>query len=238
MDDVAVLITENLHFYVARVADVAFHVERIVAEGRPRFSGGGAESRFDFVFVPDQLDAAATAAGRGLDQQRVTDCFRHAGRLVRVLRVIRPGDQREAGGAGDFSRLQLVAHHRDVLCAGTNEGDLVVGAGLRQLGPFGEKTVAGVERIAARAVGRGDQRGRFKITVGGTGRTDADGAIRKFGRKTLAVRLGHGGDGLNAQALAGSDDTNGDLAAIGDQNARAANENFTRKKGARLFFPS
>jgi hypothetical protein len=80
---------------------------------------------------------------------------------VRVLRVIRPGDQRDAGAAGDFSRLQLIAHHRDVLCAGTDEGDLVVRAGLRQLGPFGEKTIAGMERVAARAAGRGDQRRRF-----------------------------------------------------------------------------
>jgi len=82
------LIAENLHFDVTRVADIFFHVERIVAERRSRFRRGGTESIFDLVGVGYQLDTAAAAAGRRLEQERIADLFGEPRSFVRILCMI------------------------------------------------------------------------------------------------------------------------------------------------------
>ena len=51
MDHIAKLIAENLHFDMARIADIALHVERVVTERRARFRGCRAESIFDLAGV-------------------------------------------------------------------------------------------------------------------------------------------------------------------------------------------
>ena len=125
MDHVAMLIAENLHFDVTRVADIFFHVERIVAERRARFRRGGAESIFDLVGVRYQLDAASAAAGRCLEQEGIADLFGELRRFVRILRMIGARYQRHSGGACDFARFELVAHHRNILGARADEGNFV-----------------------------------------------------------------------------------------------------------------
>ena len=158
-------VAEHLHFHVPGVADVTFHVERVVAEGGPGFRGRGAEGGLHLVRIPYQLDAAATASGRGLEQHRITDLLRLGGGFARILRMIGSRHRGHAGSGGNFTRGQLVAHMSDVIGAGPNEGNLVVGTGLGQLGSFGEKTVSGVEGIAAHALGRSYQGPGFEIAI-------------------------------------------------------------------------
>ena len=88
------------------------------------------------LLVPHELDAAAAAAGRGFEQQRITNLFGEQRGFMGVARMIRTRHQRDAGAAGDFTRFELVAHHRDVVGAGSDEGDFIIDASLGKRRPL------------------------------------------------------------------------------------------------------
>ena len=131
--------------------------------------------------------------------------------------MIRTGHQRHAGIAGDFTRFELVAHHRDVFGARTDESDLVVDAGLSQRRALGKKTVAGVERVAAGALRRGDDVLDFQVAISRFRWADADGAIGHFRRHAFAIGIRYCRDRFDPQTLTGANHPHRDLAAVGDQ---------------------
>ena len=105
--------------------------------------------------------------------------------------------RRNTGRAGDLPGLKLVAHDRDVFSTGADKCDFVIGASLRELGSLGEKTVAGMKRVAPGGLGGRDQVPDFEIAVGRPRRADADGAAGYFCRETFAIRFGNGGNGFD-----------------------------------------
>src|SRR5206468_3050912 len=66
------------------------------------------------------------------------------------------GDDRHAVALHELPRLRLRAHGRDRLRLRPDEDDPRVVARRRQLGPFAEKAVAGMERIRAAGARRVD----------------------------------------------------------------------------------
>ena len=63
------------------------------------------------------------------------------------------------------------------------------------------------------------RRGIVEVAVGGGRRADADGLVGEVEVGRAAVGLAVDGDDFDAQVVAGADDAQGDLAAIGDQDA-------------------
>ena len=70
---VAMGIAEHLHLDVARLGDILFDQHLVVAERRCRLALGGGDRFGEFIGRADKSHAPAAAAGRGLDQHRITD---------------------------------------------------------------------------------------------------------------------------------------------------------------------
>ena len=73
VDRVALAVAEHLEFDVARVGEIFFHVDGVVAEGRAGFGRRLAHQAFELVFGLDHLHPAPAAARCGLDQDRIAD---------------------------------------------------------------------------------------------------------------------------------------------------------------------
>src|ERR1044072_8668951 len=170
MNEVGVWITEYLYVDMTGVADVFFHVKRIVAERGPRFGGGGAKRIFDFASTRHQLDATPAAARGGFQQQRIADLVGELCGFVRIFGMIGAWNERYTGGAGNFAGFELIAHLHDIFGAWTDEGDAIFGARLRQAGPLRKKTIARMKRVTAGALSGGNQVLDFQIAVGRAGR--------------------------------------------------------------------
>ncbi len=101
-----------------------------------------------------------------------------------------------------------------------DEGQAVVADGLREILVLGQKPVAGMDGIAARDQGCRDERRRREVAAPGVGGADADSLIGDLGGETLTVGLAVCHDRSQPERPAGSQDPQGDLAAVGDEDAR------------------
>ena len=75
MHQTAMLVTDDLHFDVSGLGDVAFDVHVRIAKVRLRFAACALEGIRHFPLIPDHADAASTSAGRRLDHQWKTELF-------------------------------------------------------------------------------------------------------------------------------------------------------------------
>ena len=124
---------------------------------------GGVGAR-QLALVLHHAHAAPAAAGHRLEQHRVADLARQIlGLLDAAQRALRAGDHRHPGRAHGLAGDRLVAHQADGLGRRADEGQLALGADLGEVGVFGEKAVAGVDRVAAGDQRGGDQRRRVEI---------------------------------------------------------------------------
>ena len=120
---------------------------------------------------------------------------------------------------GQPARRVLVAQQCHRLVRWADELDLAAAADLGEMGVLGQKAVARMDRLDVADLGRADDAVDLQIAVGGLGRADAIGLVGQVEVGGAAVGLAEDGDRLDAQLAAGADDPQGDLAAIGDQNA-------------------
>ena len=72
--------------------------------------------------------------------------------------------------------------------------------------------------IGIRQLGSADDVGEIAVTGFAWGGADANIFVGNEHVQRVGVSLGIHGDGRNAQILAGTDDSQGDFPAIGDQN--------------------
>ena len=132
VNHVAKSVTQHLNFNMPGIADVSFHVKRVVAESRSCFRRCGAEGSLHLLRIRHQLDPPPTASGGGFEQHGITNPLGgHA----------REGFWRDPTGtvATPTKRLSCALQHRpSCRCCQQwgDEGNLAVGAGLGELGPF------------------------------------------------------------------------------------------------------
>ena len=157
VDDRAVLVGEDLHLDMAGALDQLLEIDLVLAEGglglaprRRRCRGASAR------LVADDAHAAAAAAPRRLEHQRVADLrgeLRHLGRCRR-------GSGSVAGITGtptETARLRaatLSPSMRMVSAEGPMKVDAGRGAGLGEVGALGQEAVAGMDGVGARPRGR------------------------------------------------------------------------------------
>src|SRR5690606_17109658 len=169
--------------------------------------------------VAGDLHAAPAAAGGGLDDHRIADLIGEFDRLRRRPDLARRS--RNHGNAELNRRLlggDLVAHERDVVSGGADEGDLVLGEDLREAGVFGEEAVARMHGVGAGDLAGSHDRGDVEVAVlGGVG-TDADALVGQPHMHGIGIGGRVHGDGLDAELLARAQDAQRDLAAVGDED--------------------
>ena len=160
--------------------------------------------------------SASAAAGHGLNHHGIADflggleCL-----LLGIDNVLRAGRGRHAGLAGQLAAQGLVLKRIHRVGLRANEADVAVLADLGEVGVLGEEPVAGVDGIDVRNLGGLDDAVDAQIALSAGRAADADGFVRHLRVHGVRVCLRVHRHGADIQFLAGADDPDGDLTAIG-----------------------
>ena len=206
---------------MARRREVFLEIERVVAEGGARLGAGGGERLGQVVgvaartFMPRPPPPAAALTSTGIADLG-GDAAGHRRRSVTC--AVRAGDDGDAETRRGALGLDLVAHDADVLGARPDEGDLVGGEDLGEAGVLGEEAVAGVDGVGAGDLAGGEDLRDVQVGFARRRRPDADALVGEPDMHGIGVGGGMHRDRGDAEFLAGAEDPEGDLAAIGDQD--------------------
>ncbi len=219
MRHIAMCVGNDLQFDVTRLAEVFFHVERIVAKrcfGFCACSGKCAGKLFARI---GDLHAASAAACRRFDEHRISGFF---GDLVSFFvggdGAIRTRNAGNAERAGGNLRLNFVAHQPNVIAAWTDEGDAMRRQNVGEAGIFRQEPVTGVNCIRAGNLAcRNDGRDVEIAFAGGRG-ANADAFIGKAHMHGVGIGCGVNGNRLDAHFAAGAMNAQRDFASICDEN--------------------
>ena len=215
---VALLVAQDLNLDVARRLDGALHVDRIADKGGAGFKTAHLPGLFQLVQGVHQPHAAPPAAGHGFEAQREADFGGpFPGFLQRVEGAVAAGDDRHAGVFHGLAGHGLVTHPADGLRRGTDELDAARLAQFGKVRILRQRSVARMDGVRIGQLGRADDVGHVAVAEFAGGRPDADifFGVAQVQRMGIGLRVhGHGGD---AQILAGPDDAQCDLPAIGDE---------------------
>ncbi|ESS08211.1 MAG: hypothetical protein A07HN63_02231 [uncultured archaeon A07HN63] len=217
MADVAVFVGENLHLDVVGRFQIFFDVDGAVVEVCFALTLGGFELFFDLVLAVNDFQPAAAAAPLGLDGDGVAVLVGDGGDLLhRGDGVGRAGDHRHVGFLHEGPRVGFLAESFHRVGVGADPDETAVDDVLGELGVFGQKAVARMDRVRA-GLGRGFEDGLLiKIGVGGACRADVVGLVRVAHVARVFVGLAVDSDGPDAQLLAGTHHPDRDLTAVGN----------------------
>jgi hypothetical protein len=187
-----------------------------VAERRLRLGASHRDRVLEAAGVADHPQAPPASAASRLDQYRVPDAPRQRARVGGLGRPARqyrqPRRDRVRPGR------QLVPGRFQHLGPGSDEDDPGRLAGPREPRVLGQEAVPRMDRVRSRRDRHADDRLDAEVGVGQPSRPDPDRPVGHPGRHRVRVRVGHREHGLDAEPLAGADDPDGDLAAVGDQH--------------------
>ena len=214
----AMRVAEDLYLDVARPLEEALEHEPAVAECAFRLAARAADRLVERGGFAHDAHALATAAGHGLDEERISDgrslpC-ESRGRLI-LAHVA--GHDRHARGGNQRLGLVLQAHRPHRGRRRTDEDDACGGAGFGEGRVLGKETVARVDRIGARVARGLDDRCGVEVGLPGGRRPDGARFVGEPHVQRSAIGLRVHGDRVHAEPAAGPDHAAGDLAAIGDQ---------------------
>ncbi len=231
--DVAVMIGDELDLDVPRALDVALEIDAGVAEGGLSLRGRLLQGAFERKIVGGDAHAAAPAAGRRLDQNRKADLMGQPNRL-RFIRdqSLAPRHDRNAGIAGQPPGLVLVPQAAHRLGRGADEVDVAGAADFVEMGVLGKKPVAGMDRLHIADFGRADHAIDPQVAIGRLGRANAKRRVGQAEIVGVAVGLAVNRDRLDPQLAAGANHPQGDLTAIGNQDAI---EHFVERNSFRFW---
>ena len=186
-----------------------------VTEGRRRL-GGAPAHRLGHVVLPGHRPQPAPAAARHrLDHHRAV-LAQQVAHLLRRRVDAGPGQHRHAQLARPGPGRGLVAEQRERLRIRPGEAQPGRGAPRGQLGPLGQEAVAGVQGVAARPGGRGQD--RVDVEVGGhPGAGQLDRGVGPGDVPAGGVVSGVDRHRLDAEHRRRRHDADRDLAAVGDQ---------------------
>ena len=217
---VPVLVADGLHLEVARHLQELLDVHPAVAEGRRGLLARGLDAGAQLRLVARDAHAAAAAAGARLHDHGVADLARDLDGLVDVLDgVVGAREDRGARLAREPLAVHLVAERVHRLGARADELEPGVPADLREVRVLAQEAVAGMDRVRVRDLGGGDQAVDPEVGLLRRAGPDADRPVGLLEPGPAPVGGGVDAHRLGAELAAGSDDSQGDLAAVGDQDA-------------------
>ncbi|MNF79784.1 hypothetical protein D3C84_620100 [compost metagenome] len=183
-----------------------------------RFAHGGGEQFSHFIHAPGDFHAASTAAKGSLDGNWQAVLFGKGQYFGGAFdRARRTGYQRRPDQLGNFPRLDFVAEHVDGLRVGTDPDQPCVDHRPGEVGPFRQKTIAGVHGIGAAAFGDGDQFADIQVGLGRALAIQRVGFVGLAHVQGVDVRVGIDRDRLHAIVAAGAGDADGNFTTVGNQ---------------------
>jgi hypothetical protein len=124
------------------------------------------------------------------------------------------GHAGDAGGLGELLALDLVAHGRDGAGVGADEHDPLVGAALGEAGVLGQEAEARMHGLGAGLLAGGDDLVGHQVGLVGRARADVHGLVGHLDGQAVGVGVGIDHHRLDAQATAGLDHADRDLARL------------------------
>src|SRR5579883_822629 len=203
MDRVSVGITQNLKFDVARLANVLFDEHPIVAECRGGFARSGSQRVFQSCRRFDEAHAFSAAP---------TDGFNKNGELRRRRLSAPCRDNGNTGFLHNSFGLEFVAHFADRWCERAYEDDAVPFTFLGERRIFGQKAVAGMNRICPHIFC--DLHDFLRIEIA----RDLMGRGRRTNVQRVLVRFSENRDGLDVHFTQCETDPDSDFTPIRDEN--------------------
>ena len=217
MNDIALAVAEHLHFDMARREDVFLYQHARVAKRRLALALRGLQRGLEGVGRIDAAHAAPAAAGDRLDEHRVADLA--GARLQKhraLLGAMIARHDRRAGLRHRGLGFALQAHRAHGVRRRPDKHDAGLRAGLCEFGVLAQETVARMQALSARALGRREDRLGFEIARRAL--ADLDRLIRLAREQRAAIGRRMQRDRLQAEPARGAEDPAGDFAAIGDDD--------------------
>ena len=173
----------------------------------------------EVVLVARDLHAAAAAAGRRLDDHRIADFGGDAlGFLLVGDGAVGAGHDRNAEPLGGALGLDLVAHDADMVAGGADEGDVVGGEDVGELGILRQEAVARMHGVRAGDLAGRDDLVDVEIAVARRRRADAHALVGEAHMHGVGVGGRMDDHRLDAELLGRAQHPQRDLAAIGDED--------------------
>ena len=214
---------QDLDFDMPRPRDQLLQEDRAVGESGQRLALAASEGGGHLAGRLDSAHAAPAAAGRGLQHQRIAQAIGDRGRLLGRGKGRAAQHHRYVQRLGQLARPGLVAEQAQGVGPRPDEGQPLARAALGEGRVLGQEAIARVHAVAARRLGRLDQALDVQIgahRIGGEGRPLANrpggGGQPRVQRQCVGRRID--GDRFQAQRRGGARDTDGDFAAVGDQD--------------------
>src|SRR5262245_48360785 len=221
MNEAAVTIPEHLHFHVARSLQETLDEERIGTKGRPGSTLSGCERSIQSGLGSDLHHADPAAARRRLQHDWVADARRDVTRLIdRVHGAVAAGHDGDARGGHELPGVHLVSHLLDHARWGADETEPGVLASLGESPVLREKAVARMDGFYA-GLSRGAENALDVEVAFSGGRSAYRHRLVGVGHeRPIAIGLGVRGHRSDSERATGTDDAAGDLAPVGDEDAR------------------
>ena len=229
------VVGDDLHLDVTRTGEEALDVQLGPAERRLRFALRRGQRFGDLVGPGDHPHAPTASAVHRLHGERPAELVAELADAVGLVDTEHRSRNRCYTGCGsDLSCRQLVAHHRDHVGGWSDERQRRGADGGGEGGAFGEEPIAGVHGVAPCLPGGADDPIDVQVGVGGSRSGEGDSTVGELHRHRVGIGLAVHDDGLDAEAVARPDHADGDLAAIGDEDAGDHQSLFTAGKLAHV----
>ena len=205
---------------MAGLFDVLFEIYRAIIERRFRFLLGLAETNHQTGFIARHPHAPATATGGSFDQHRKAHLAGEHQRFFFVgQQTVRAGHDGHLGLLRQLLGLVLVAHGFHGFFGRADELEATFADDVGELAVLAQEAEAWVDGIGLCNLRRSDDAVDLQVAFAGGAGADADGLIgqREVRRAAVGLAVHHGR--LDAHIPARTDDTQGNLATVGNQNA-------------------
>ncbi len=226
MNRIAMGIAQYLHFDMARAFNQLFEIDLILAKCSLGLALGFRDFAGKIGFGADGAHAATATAPACLQHQRIADFCRQLLYFFYIVRQRIGGrHHRHADFNGEIAGRNLVAEAAHGLRLWADEDDAVFCAGFGEFRAFGQKAIAGVDRIGARNLGDADNLidrkiafNRTKISIQMRTATDLITFIGFEAMQGKFVFLSPYGHRFEPQLIGGAEYADCDFRSVGDQN--------------------
>ena len=219
VNDVAVAVAHHLDFDVARLLYKLLDEDAVVAKAVARLVLAGGKALERFLVVEGHAQALATTAGRGLDHHGIANALGDLHRLFGTgNRVVVAGNGVDLGLVGQLLGRNLVAHGRNGVRLGADEGNALVLAALGKGLVLAQEAIAGVHSLGTGLLaGLNDLVGQQIALAAGRG-ANAHGLVSQLDVAGFLVGVGIDSDGGNAHLAGGSNHPTRNFATVRNQD--------------------
>ena len=205
---------------MARGSDDLLEVQRAVAERGLGFVRGRGERVRELVGPLDDPHAFPASSRRRLQQDREPDSRRGLLEVGERACLVRTRHERDARGAHLPLGGALVAEPLHHVGGRPDEDEVVLEARAGEGRVLGEKAIPGMDCLAAGGDCRGDHARDAEVALRRRRRPDAHRVVGEPDVHRVAVGSRVHGDRLDPELVRRADHANGDLAPVGDEDAR------------------